>query len=173
MHDANWSPDGRKVLFAESPGRGFTTRKRDLRIVDLETRQVSIVSGSDGMWSPRWSPRWSPDGRYIAAMRGTTADMSLFEFATRQWRTLPCDGDVNFPSFSRDSRFLYFLRWGRVQGVFRVPVAGGKVERVVNMTDWHLTGFFGYSMSLDPTDAPLVLRDTGSDDIYALSLEEK
>jgi len=47
------------------------------------------------------------------------------------------------------------------------------VERVVNMTDWHLTGLWGFSMSLDPEDAPLVLRDTGSDDIYALKLEEK
>jgi len=28
-------------------------------------------------------------------------------------------------------------------------------------------------MTLDPTDAPLVLRDVGSDDIYALALEEK
>jgi hypothetical protein len=41
------------------------------------------------------------------------------------------------------------------------------------MNDWHLTGMFGFSMSLDPTDAPLVLRDTGSDDIYALTLEVK
>jgi len=141
----------------------------DLRIVDLETRQLSIVSGSDGMWSPRWSP----DGRYIAALGGVTGDLYVFEFATRQWRALHCDGVVNFPNFSRDGRFLYFLRFGRNQGVFRVPVAGGKVERVVNMTDWHLTGSLGFSMSLDPTDAPLVLRDTGSDDIYALTLDEK
>ena len=42
---------------------------------------------------------------------------------------------------------------------------------MVDMTDWHLTGFFGQSMSLDPSDAPLVLRDIGSDDIYALTLE--
>ena len=80
---------------------------------------------------------------------------------------------MEFPSFTRDSRFLYVLRFGRDQGVFRVPVAGGKVERVVNMNDWHLTGMLGFSMSLDATDAPLVLRDTGSDDIYALTLEEK
>jgi Tol biopolymer transport system component len=169
MHDANWSPDGRKVLFAESPGHGFMTGKRDLRVVDLETRQASILSGSDGMWSPRWSP----DGRYIAGLRGLTGNLPLFDFATKQWHTLPGGGDVEFPSFSRDSRFIYFLRHGRDQGVFRIPVAGGKVERVVNMTDWHLTGFLGYSMSLDPTDAPLVLRDIGSDDIYALTLEEK
>jgi len=28
-------------------------------------------------------------------------------------------------------------------------------------------------MGLDPTDAPLLLRDIGSDDLYALTLEEK
>jgi DNA-binding winged helix-turn-helix (wHTH) protein/Tol biopolymer transport system component len=169
MRDPNWSPDGRKVLYAESIGYGIKTRKRDLRIVDLGTREVSIVSGTDGM---SW-PRWSPDARYIAALRGATGDLYLFDFATQQWRTLPSGGDVEFPSFTRDSRFLYVLRFGRDQGVFRVPVAGGKAERVVNMNDWHLTGMFGFSMSLDPTDAPLVLRDTGSDDIYALTLEVK
>jgi hypothetical protein len=31
----------------------------------------------------------------------------------------------------------------------------------------------GILLGLDPTDAPLVLRDTGSSDIYALTLEEK
>ena len=75
MRDPNWSPDGRKVLFAES-----IRRKRDLRIVDFETRQVSIVSGTDGM---SW-PRWSRDGRYIAALRGATGDLYLFDFATQQ-----------------------------------------------------------------------------------------
>jgi hypothetical protein len=36
-----------------------------------------------------------------------------------------------------------------------------------------MTGIFGSNMSLDPSDAPLVLRDTSSIDIYALTLEEK
>jgi hypothetical protein len=30
----------------------------------------------------------------------------------------------------------------------------------------------GFSMTLDPTDAPLVLRDVGSGDMYALTLEQ-
>jgi hypothetical protein len=55
--------------------------------------------------------------------------------------------------------------------VYRISVAGGKEERVVNMTDWHLAGYFGYSMSLDPTDSPLVPRDVGSEDICALTFE--
>jgi hypothetical protein len=32
---------------------------------------------------------------------------------------------------------------------------------------------YGFSMSLDPTDSPLVLRDIGTNDIYALTLEQK
>jgi DNA-binding winged helix-turn-helix (wHTH) protein len=63
-----------------------------------------------------------------------------------------------------------FLLFGLDQGLFRISVKGGKEERVVAMTDWHLTGHYGYSLSLDPTDAPLVLRDVGSDDIYTLAL---
>ena len=35
----------------------------------------------------------------------------------------------------------------------------------------HLTGGFGLFMILDPNDTPLVLRDTGSQDIYALTVE--
>lgn len=36
----------------------------------------------------------------------------------------------------------------------------------------NITGVYGFSMSLDSTDSPLVLRDTGTDDIYALTLEQ-
>jgi len=144
------------------------TRFWVLGFVDLDTRQVRILSGSDGMWSPRWSP----DGRYVLALRTVSQGLWLFDFTTQQWHTLPV-GVPDFPSFSHDSRFIYFLRFGREQGVFRIPLAGGKVERVVDMTDWHLTGHSGFSMTLDPTDAPLVLRGVGSNDIYALTLETK
>jgi DNA-binding winged helix-turn-helix (wHTH) protein/Tol biopolymer transport system component len=170
MSDPNWSPDGRKVVFAKSNGRVYSTGV-DLRIVDLETRQVTILSGSDHMLSPRWSP----DGRYVVAFSDADIGLHLFDFTTHQWHTLPVTygGVPEFPSFSRDSRFIYFVRRGREQGVFRIPVEGEKEERLVDMTDWRLTGYWVYSLSLDPTDAPLVLRDTGSDDIYALTLEEK
>lgn len=91
----------------------------------------------------------------------------------QKWSALPITGDAEFPSFSHYSRFVYFLCFGRDQGVFRIPVTEGKEERVADLANWHITGFFGFSMTLDPTDAPLVLRDTGTDDIYALTLEEK
>jgi DNA-binding winged helix-turn-helix (wHTH) protein/Tol biopolymer transport system component len=167
MHDANWSPDGKRVLFAHG---AFPSANEDLRILDLDSGQVTVVPGSSNMWSPRWSP----DGRYILAMYNEQRrTLPIFDFKTGQWSTLSVggDGEVDFPSFSRDSRAIYFLRLAHDQGVFRIPVTGGNEQRVVDMTDIHLTGYFGFSMSLDPTDAPLVLRDVGSDDIYALTLE--
>jgi hypothetical protein len=54
--------------------------------------------------------------------------------------------------------------------VYRVPVTGGAPERVVDLKGFHTTGFWSFSLQLDPTDAPLMLRDISSDDIYALSV---
>jgi DNA-binding winged helix-turn-helix (wHTH) protein/Tol biopolymer transport system component len=166
--DPNWSPDGTKVLYNTAKEQIIGAATADLRIVDLKTRQVTVVPNSAG----KWSPRWSPDGRYIAALLSPQVDrLPVFDVKLQRWFDLSVNGEVEFPSFSRDSKFIYFLRNGKDQGVFRVPVTGGKVERVVDMANWHVTGYFGYSMSLDPNDAPLVLRDTGSDDIYALAFE--
>jgi Tol biopolymer transport system component len=161
--DGSWSRDGTRVLFD-----CFAPEKRDLRILDLNSRQITTIPGSTGLESSRWSP----DGRYMAAVvYSSHKELRVFEFKTQRWLSLPTGGDVEFPSFSRDSRFIYFLRYGRDQGVFRISVTGGKLQRVVNMSNWHLTGSYGFSMSLDSTDAPLVLRDIGSNDIYALTLE--
>jgi hypothetical protein len=109
----------------------------------------------------------------VAFFADSRPSLPVFDFKTQQWSTVPLNGNVEFLSFSRDSRYIYFLRFGRDQGVIRIPVTGGKEERIIDMPNWHITGSFGFSMTLDPTDAPLVLRDIGSDDIYALTLEEK
>ena len=48
-----------------------------------------------------------------------------------------------------------------------------KPSSIADLKDWHITGYFTLWMTLDPTDALLLLRDVGSDDIYALTLDEK
>ena len=167
LTDANWSPDGRKVLFSHGT---LGTSKDDLRILDLGNGQVTVVPDSSGMYSPRWSP----DGRFILSLFSDARHVvPVFDCRTQKWSMVAVDGDVQFPSFSRDSRYIYFERPGRDQAVFRVPVIGGKEVRVADLAQWHITGILGFSMTLDPTDAPLVLRDVGSNDIYALTLEEE
>jgi len=42
------------------------------------------------------------------------------------------------------------------------------VERVADLKDFRQTGFFGIWLALAPDDSPLLLRDTGNQEIYAL-----
>ena len=99
--------------------------------------------------------------------------IALYDLRSQRWTLLPLEGNLGFPNFSADSRWIFFLSDWPKPGIFRVPVQGGRTEVVVDLGDWHLTGFYNGSLSMDPADNPLVLRDTGTDDIYALTLEEK
>ena len=167
QNDPNWSPDGRKIVF-DVGGEG-TSKNENLRILDLASHQVTAVPGSVGLYSPRWSP----DGRHLAALSSVAPMLRVFDMETQRWSALPAKGNVDFPSFSRDGQSIYFIRFGIDQGVFRISLKGGEPEKTWDLKDWHLGGLYGFSMSLDPTDAPLVPRDIGSQDIYALTLEEK
>ena len=79
----DWSPDGKKIVFDSATARDGKTG--DLRILDLESRRVTVVPGSAGTWSPRWSP----DGRYIAAVSWKTSILKVFDVETQQWSQLP------------------------------------------------------------------------------------
>jgi Tol biopolymer transport system component len=83
---------------------------------------------------------------------------------------MPLDGDINFPAWSHDSKSVYgFVFDGKERWIFRVSVNEQRTERLFE--DENLTGWGGFSLSLDPDDNPLVLREVGSNEIYALRFE--
>ena len=121
-------------------------------------------------------------GRHDGLLMGDTSqecrskgtNLSIFDLKTQQWKDLLRKGQNGFPSWSKDSRFIYFLRTTDVRGIYRIPISGGDEERIVDLKEfrnigWYTNGWLG----LDPTDAPLLLRDAGTDEIYALTLEQK
>ncbi len=166
--DVSWSDDGSQLLFG-SMGGGVGPEAGQLAVyrLDLATRQVSKIPGSEGLYSPRWSP----DGRFIVAATGDSSRLMLFEFATRQWTPLAELNGGGYPCWSHDSRFVYFAG-GSVDspGIYRAGVADRKVERVAGLKGLRRAeNGFGAWSGLAPDDSPLILRDTGTQEIYALA----
>ena len=50
-----------------------------------------------------------------------------------------------------------------------MSVSDYKLEKIVDLKDFRPTGTWGASLSLTPEGDPLVLRDVGPPEIYALS----
>jgi Tol biopolymer transport system component len=168
VDDLGWSPDGHKVVF----DRGGGGPKTEIRVFDVETHRVTTLPGSAGIYSPRWSP----DGRHLAALSAYSPaeELRVFDFDTQQW-SAPLPGRfAAFPEWSSDSKWIYFESksehgdWG----IYRIGAKGGEAELVADLKNWHFAGW-GAWFGLDPADEPLVLRDIGSSDIFALTLEEE
>jgi hypothetical protein len=54
--------------------------------------------------------------------------------------------------------------------ILRIPVTGGEAKLVVSLKNLPYIGTNGVWFGLDPTDAPLMLRDASTTDVYALTL---
>jgi DNA-binding winged helix-turn-helix (wHTH) protein/Tol biopolymer transport system component len=160
-----WSPDGHQMAGTSTSADG----KFVLVILNLDTRKDAIIPGSVGLFEPRWSP----DGRYLAAADFHNLQLKLFDLKTGKWLVLTQQGIADCPEWSGDSEFIYFRRVSGDTGLFRIRISGGRAEKIADLKDWHDAGWFGRYMGLDPTDAPLLLRDIGSEDIYALALDQK
>lgn len=121
------------------------------------------------------SPLWSPDGRFIAAMTDNFFNIKLFDIQTQRWTPLVEKAYTGFPTWSSDSRWLYY--WSRDStgntGIFRVRIPGGKRELVVSLKGIHTGGWWNDWMGLDATDTPLIMRNIGRNEIYALALDRR
>jgi Tol biopolymer transport system component len=161
--DPNWSPDGSKIVFGSRP----SDTNSAIQVLDLASHRISTLPGSHGIFSARWSP----DGRYIVAMPSDSSRLVLFDFHTQKWSEL-AKVAAAFPNWSEDGQYVYFLHWPDNPAVLRAHITDRKVERVVDLRSFSTTGHWGVWMNLAPGDSPMLLRDAGSQDIYALDWEE-
>jgi eukaryotic-like serine/threonine-protein kinase len=160
--DPNWSPDGSKIVYggqSNDPGSA-------IRILDLGTGQASDLPGSQGFYSPRWSP----NGRYISAFSSDSSKLLLFDIQTQKWNDLAA-GSLSWLNWSKDGQYIYALDAKGSDAVFRIRISDHKKEQVVDLKNFVTTGRYGGSLALAPDDSPILLRDIGSQDIYALDWE--
>ncbi|HTZ47283.1 MAG TPA: protein kinase [Verrucomicrobiae bacterium] len=161
--DPCWSSDGTSLVFGGLYGSAVT----GIRILNLKTGKVSTVPGSENLFSPRWSP----DGRYIVAIRSDSQTFLLYDLSKQTWSKIFHERNVSFPNWSKDSQYLYFLSWPENPGIFRIRLTDRSLERIVDLKDFRPTGYWDDWMGMDLDDSPLVLRDTGLQDVYALDSE--
>ena len=160
--DPNWSPDGTRIVF----GGAFYDPSPTIRILDVKTHQISTLPGSKGLFSPHWSP----DGRYVVAMPCDSHGLMLFDFAAQKWQEI-AKMTAAFPNWSKTGEYVYFLHQGDQPSVMRVQIQDRKVERVADLKNFRQPGAMGSWQGLAPDDSPLLLRDTGTQEIYALDWE--
>jgi Tol biopolymer transport system component len=161
-----YSPDGNSMVLGEWLG----TKAPVLRLLDLKTRKISVVPGSEGLLYPIWSP----DGLHIAADGATGAREGpwLYTVSTNTWKKLPLPATFNFWAWSHDSKYIYYDGLGEGMAAMRLRLADGKMEKVADLTGIHrINGGFGAWFGLGPNDSPMLLRNNGSQQIYALDWE--
>jgi serine/threonine protein kinase/Tol biopolymer transport system component len=174
QNDPGWSPDGDSIIFGEAPiGQLGAPHTNGIHIVDLKAHQASIIPGTEDLWSPRPSP----DGRYLVGVYVDNQRLMLFDWKTHKTTELAKGTAVGWPEWSRDSQYVYFIMsrsdTSEVSDrVFSVRIADRKLEEIESLKDAHqATGFFGAWFGLAPDDSPLILRNTATQEIYALDVE--
>lgn len=162
--DPTWTPDGKSIVFGKSDANGNGAIYR----MDLNTRKVSPIPNSDGLFSPRVSP----DGRYIAALTNDETKLMLFDTSTDHWSSLVEGQQVSYNEWSHDGKYVYMREnRGGAGELVRVRMKDGVLEHVLSFKDFpQLADIFAAWIGLTPDDAPLLMRDRSVQEIYALDL---
>ena len=162
--DPNWSPDGSTIIFANESNDPSSA----IHMLDLSTHQVSDLPGSEGFYSPRWSP----DGRHVSAFSGDSKTLLMFDFQTQKWTPL-ATGSLSWLNWSHDGQYVYVLDYSGKTAILRIHVSDHKAEQVADLKNMATAGHYGAALALAPDDSPLLLRDTGSQDVYSVDFETR
>lgn len=164
--DFNWSPDGKSLIFSSGPEDPVMS----IRVMDLQTRQVSMLPGSEGIFSPRCSP----DGRYLAALSQDSSTLMLYDFQSQKWSAwLTEPGNIAFPTWSKDSRSLYFDNFLTDRpAARRVKLGENHSEELFSLAGLQrLTGTpSGTWGGIAPDESHLYVQDVSVQEVYALQL---
>ena len=166
--DPDWSPDGRMLVFGRLPDlMAEASQPKAIYLVDLATKAMTKLPGSDGLFSPRWSA----DGKYIAALSIDQKKLMLFDVATKTWRLLT-EQNIADPVWSQDDSAIFFHDFAQAdQPIYKVAVKTGKVERMADLHDLRSANVIDYRFAgLAPGDVPLVSARMSAANIYAADL---
>jgi serine/threonine protein kinase/Tol biopolymer transport system component len=163
-HQMGWAPDGNAIFFADAG-----TPVQTIRSLDLKSMKETALPDSRS----RVGMMPSPDGRYLAATTVEGQQLLLFDVAAQKWSEL-AKASVNAIQWSPDSKSVYFDTQSSAEpAIYRVRLSDHKMETVASLKNLRRVILpFEAWMGLTPDGSPLLMRDTGSQEVYALDFEE-
>jgi len=173
------SPDGSNLLVADELGQtSFRGALWSIPALGGAARKLGDAFGESGAWSPDGqSLAYSDFADLFVAKSDGSEPHKLFSAQDPKNRLndvawSPDGSQIRFTcafnNWSKDSNYVYFLHEEDQPSVMRVRIRDHKLERVADLKSFRRTGYLGLWLGLAPDDSPLLLRDTGAQDIYAL-----
>lgn len=159
----SWSQDGTQIFFSDFPFFGLRLKEISIHAVSRVTGTITDIPGSTGFISPEASP----DGKHLAAVTLIGHRIELFDFQTVRWTDL-VEGS-GLLKWSHDGNWIYYTRTEGDAAIMRIRLRDRKVEQVVDLTGFRQGGRLpGLQFSLAPDDSPVLLKDTGLQEIFSV-----
>jgi Tol biopolymer transport system component len=163
----SWSPDGNTLIFNDRSNPPHT----GIQFFDLHTGRRSPVPGTEGLTGVMWAA----EDALVAATQDHKK-LVVFDFKTQRWSDLVSStmrGYVTNWTHSPDYKSVYYATGGAEQMAFRVRLADHKVETITSLKDLPRAVGPGGStaISVAPDGSAVFTRNTGTQEIYALTVK--
>jgi serine/threonine protein kinase/Tol biopolymer transport system component len=162
-----WWPDGKLISFNDYPQPG---QLPGIKVLDLATRNISIMPGSEGFYVPSWSP----DGKYMVAIADNPSRMVLYSAASKTWKDLKIFKALwPYWVWANDGKSVYFaIKEAGLDGepgIYQLTIGTGEWAQVakLNGVTVNLDGWEGFpSLTADGQFA--MMSDTSVVQIYSV-----
>jgi serine/threonine protein kinase/Tol biopolymer transport system component len=167
----DWSPDGNFLAVTSGALSGEPTAKGTwcARIIDVRTGNASVVPDSQGTMGS-----WFATQDTLIAASEDQSKFLLFDFKTKKWTDLITVSDklVSW-AIAPDWKYLVYATGGNDARIFRMKLRDHTVEEVASLKNLRAVDdpHEGIQVSVDPNNLPLVTRDLGTQEVYAISVK--
>lgn len=167
---AAWSPDGSSLVFnAAVPGAAIgSNASMEVHTIDLHSRKDSVIPDSQGKIGPFW-----PTPQTLIAASADLAKFLVYDFKTGKWSDFAKGPSSNW-MLSSDRKYLYCDRTDASgRKAIRIHLPDGHEEQVADLRGIRRVVDPDHGTWLGTSDdgSVLLTRDTGTQEIYALTVK--